>query len=52
METKLFKDKINTVLGEKSADELGIVTPHEHIFINLSAFFDKKVLKLVVNVNC
>lgn len=41
METKLFKDKINTVLGEKSADELGIVTPHEHIFINLSAFFDK-----------
>lgn len=38
---KLSANKINTVLGEKSADELGIVTPHEHVFINLSAFFDK-----------
>lgn len=38
---KLSNKKINTVLGEKSAEELGIVTPHEHIFINLSAFFDK-----------
>ena len=38
---KLSGKKINTVLGEKSAEELGIVTPHEHVFINLSAFFDK-----------
>ena len=37
----MSQKKINTVLGEKTAEELGIVTPHEHIFINLSAFFDK-----------
>ena len=35
------KKKINTVLGEKTADELGVVAPHEHVFINLTAFFDK-----------
>lgn len=36
-----YKTKINTVLGEKAAEELGIITPHEHIFIDLTAFFDK-----------
>ena len=41
MEMKLFKNKINTVLGPKSVEELGVITPHEHIFIDLSAFFDK-----------
>lgn len=30
---------VRTVRGEKRRDELGIVTPHEHIFIDLSAFF-------------
>ena len=32
--------KVNCVLGEVAREDLGIVTPHEHIFINLSAFFD------------
>ncbi len=35
---------IMTVKGMVSAEELGIVSPHEHVFINLSSFFtDKKV---------
>lgn len=46
---KLFKNKINTVLGEKTAEELGIVTPHEHIFINLTAFFDKHKVDDVID---
>jgi phosphotriesterase-related protein len=28
-----------TVLGKKDVQELGIVTPHEHIFIDMSVFF-------------
>ncbi len=31
--------KVNSVLGELSREELGIVTPHEHIFIDMSVFF-------------
>lgn len=37
--------KINSVLGELSREDLGIVSPHEHIFINLSAFFEERPLK-------
>ncbi|MFA7637158.1 MAG: hypothetical protein WCX81_05300 [Monoglobales bacterium] len=40
---------INSVLGAISRDELGIVTPHEHIFINLSAFFDERKLRDIKN---
>lgn len=36
-----------TVTGEKPREELGIVTPHEHIFINLSAFFEERPLKYI-----
>lgn len=36
---------INCVLGEVKREDLGIVTPHEHIFINLSAFFDERPLR-------
>lgn len=32
---------IQTVLGPVHRDELGIVSPHEHIFIDLSAFFEE-----------
>lgn len=28
--------KLNTVLGEISADEVGVICPHEHLFIDLS----------------
>ena len=31
--------KVNSVLGELSREELGIITPHEHIFIDMSVFF-------------
>lgn len=30
-----------TVLGKKDCKELGIVTPHEHIFIDMSVFFQE-----------
>ena len=30
---------VNSVTGELTAQELGIVTPHEHIFIDMSVFF-------------
>ena len=33
--------KVNSVLGELSREELGITTPHEHIFIDISAFFEE-----------
>ena len=36
--------KVNSVLGELSRDELGITTPHEHIFIDISAFFEERKL--------
>ena len=36
---------IQTVLGQKNKNELGIVTPHEHIFIELTAFFEKRELR-------
>ncbi len=32
---------IMTVKGKISKEELGVVTPHEHVFINLSSFFRK-----------
>lgn len=31
--------KVNGVLGPLTRDDLGVITPHEHIFINLSNFF-------------
>lgn len=46
---KVCEKKINTVLGEKTAEELGVITPHEHIFINLTAFFDKHPVYNVEN---
>ncbi|MBO4978901.1 MAG: hypothetical protein J6D16_00675 [Clostridia bacterium] len=36
---------IQTVLGRKNKNELGIVTPHEHIFIELTAFYEKRELR-------
>lgn len=36
--------KVNSVLGPLSRNELGVVSPHEHIFINLSAFFSLRPL--------
>lgn len=41
--------KVNCVLGEIAREELGIVTPHEHIFINLSAFFEERPLRDIPN---
>lgn len=46
---KTSEKTINTVLGEKTAQELGVVTPHEHVFINLSTFFDKHPVDDVEN---
>jgi len=40
---------INSVLGELKRNELGVVTPHEHIFINLSAFFNERELRDIEN---
>lgn len=37
--------KVNSVCGELDRSELGVVTPHEHIFINLSAFFSERPLR-------
>ena len=37
--------KVNSVLGVISRDELGVVSPHEHIFIDLSAFFSLRPLE-------
>ena len=31
--------KVNRVLGPLTRDNLDVITPHEHIFINLSNFF-------------
>jgi phosphotriesterase-related protein len=36
---------VQTVLGKVSKKELGIITPHEHVFINLSAFFEKREIE-------
>lgn len=36
---------IQTVNGKIEKEDLGIVTPHEHIFINLCAFFEKKEIE-------
>lgn len=33
---------VTTVLGKKNASELGIVAPHEHIYIDMSVFFEPK----------
>ncbi|MBE6650774.1 MAG: hypothetical protein E7613_05620 [Ruminococcaceae bacterium] len=40
---------INSVCGELCRNELGTVTPHEHIFINLSAFFSERPLRDIEN---
>ena len=39
--------KINSVLGSLNRSELGVVTPHEHIFIDLSAFFEERKLRYI-----
>ncbi len=36
---------VQTVLGTIESSELGIVSPHEHIFINLSGFFTEREIK-------
>ena len=41
--------KVNSVLGELSREELGITTPHEHIFIDISAFFEERPLRDIEN---
>ncbi len=41
--------RVNSVTGPLSRNELGIVTPHEHIFINLTAFFEERPLKYIEN---
>ena len=43
------ENMINTVTGRLSRKELGIASPHEHIFINLSAFFDERPLRDIKN---
>ena len=40
---------VNSVTGKLSREELGVITPHEHIFINLSAFFDERPLRDIEN---
>lgn len=40
---------VNSVTGGISRKDLGIITPHEHIFINLSAFFDERPLRDIEN---
>lgn len=40
---------INTVCGSVKRSELGTVTPHEHIFIDLSAFFEERDLRDIKN---
>ena len=35
---------VQSVLGPVERDALGIATPHEHIFINLSAFYTERKL--------
>lgn len=41
--------KVNSVCGPVERSELGIITPHEHIIINLSAFFEERPLKDIKN---
>lgn len=41
--------KINSVLGSLDRSKLGVVTPHEHIFIDLSAFFEERKLRNIEN---
>lgn len=41
--------KINSVCGPLERSDLGVITPHEHIFINLSAFFDERPLNDIEN---
>ena len=41
--------KINTVTGSLNREELGVVSPHEHIFIDISAFFEERKLRDIEN---
>lgn len=41
--------KINTVTGSLKKEELGVVSPHEHIFIDISAFFEERKLRDIEN---
>ncbi len=36
---------LNCVCGKVNREELGIVTPHEHVFIDISAFFEERPLR-------
>lgn len=40
---------VNTVTGKLSRNELGVVSPHEHIFIDISAFFEERPLRDIEN---
>ncbi len=42
---------IMTVRGRIPAEKLGVVTPHEHIFIDLSSFFRKKEIRGCVDTS-
>ena len=37
--------KVNSVEGPRSREELGVVSPHEHVFIDISAFFEERPLE-------
>lgn len=40
---------IQTVTGEIKREEMGIVTPHEHIFIDLTGFFTERPVRYIEN---
>lgn len=40
---------IQTVTGEIKREEMGIVTPHEHIFIDLTGFFEERPVRYIEN---
>lgn len=37
--------KVQSVLGELSRDDLGVTSPHEHVFIDISAFYTPREIK-------
>ena len=41
--------KVNSVRGPLTREELGVVSPHEHVFIDISAFFEERPLADIKN---
>ena len=41
--------KINSVEGPLDREQLGVVSPHEHVFIDISAFFEERPLADIEN---